>query len=98
MESVRITHCDNLNQAKINVNGTERLMEVFALVVDDKGTQKMALLACEVYYKESVTKALKRLFPLKFDEMPAPVTEEETKQVAEEAVQKPEGEGEAKPS
>jgi hypothetical protein len=98
MEPVRVTHFDHLNQAKINVNGTERLMEVFALVVDDKGTQKMALLACEPWYKETVQKTLKRLFPLKFDEMPAPVTEEETKQIAEDAVQKPEENGEVKPS
>jgi hypothetical protein len=54
-------------QTVITGNGAAE-MEIFAIIIEDKGVEKFGVMACKPEFKEVVEKAItQRLIPLRFD-------------------------------
>jgi hypothetical protein len=87
MDLVKISSIEYVRTAPVTVNGKTQQMETFAVVIDDLGTPKMALIACRPNHKEYIEKAIKRMVLLQFEgtvqvretEAPAEETEKEVK-------------------
>jgi hypothetical protein len=74
MEIVAIKSIQYSGQRKVNINDEDMQVETFSIVFDDKGVDKLAIVACKPEHGKTVGKALlKRLAPLRFKEIDKPV-------------------------